>query len=158
MASYNKYLLTDILRKEWGFEGVVVSDWGGTHDTRQPIFKGLDMEFGTLTFNIKVDKRNDYNNYYLAKSYLDLIIKGEAGIGEPDEKVHHILRLSFLTTMNRNKPFGSFGSPEHGLAGRKIAEEGVVLLKNNDHVLPIDLHKTRKIAVIGENAVKMMTG
>jgi beta-glucosidase len=167
MASYNKYkeqhacqnqyLLLDILRKEWGYEGVVVSDWGGTHDTRQAIFNGLDMEFGTLTFNIKVDKRNDYNNYYLAKPYLDLILKGEVGTGELDGKVRHILRLSFLTTMNRNKPFGSFGSPEHGLAGRKIAEEGIVLLKNKDHLLPVDLDKTRKIAVIGENAIKMMT-
>ena len=59
--------------------------------------------------------------------------------------------------MNRNRPFGLFASPEHSLAARQIAEEGIVLLKNNHNVLPIDLSKTKKIAVIGENAIKMMT-
>ena len=86
-----------------------------------------------------------------------MIGKGEVGTKELDEKVRHILRLAFHTTMNKNKPFGSFGSQEHALAGRQIAEEGIVLLKNTNNVLPIDLNKTKRIAVIGENAIKMMT-
>jgi beta-glucosidase len=154
---HNQYLLVDILRKEWGFEGAVVSDLGGVHDTRQAITNGLDIEFGTGTDGLKLDTLNVYNNYYLARPYLDLIRKGEVGTRELDEKVRHILRLAFRTTMNRNKPFGSLGSPEHSRAGLRIAEEGIVLLRNRNDVLPIDLSKTKKIAVIGENAIKMMT-
>jgi len=154
---HNQYLLNDILRKEWGFEGVVIADWGGVHDTRQAIFNGLDMEFGTWTDGLKMGTTNAYDNYYLSKPYLALIQKGEVGTKELDEKVRHILRLSFLTSMNKTKPYGSFGSPEHALAGRKIAEEGIVLLQNKRNILPIDLSKVKKIAVIGENAIKMMT-
>jgi beta-glucosidase len=154
---HNQYLLVDILRKEWGFEGAVISDWGGVHDTRQAITNGLDMEFGTGTDGLKLDSANAYNNYYLAKPYLNLIKKGEVGTRELDDKVRHILRLAFLTTMNRNKPFGSLGSPEHSSAALKIAQEGIVLLQNRNNVLPIDLRRTKRIAVIGENAIKMMT-
>jgi len=167
MGSYNKYkgiqnchnpfLLKDILRKEWGFEGVVIADWGGVHNTREAITNGLDLEFGTWTDGLKMGATNAYENYYLAKPYLELIEKGEFGTKELDEKVRHILRLNFLTAMNRNKPYGSFGTQEHALAGRKIAEEGIVLLQNKKNVLPIDLNTTKKIAVIGENAIKMMT-
>jgi len=154
---HNQYLLNDILRKEWGFEGVVVADWGGVHDTRQAITNGLDIEFGTWTDGLKAGTKNAYDNYFLAKPYLDLIKSGEVGTKELDDKVRHILRLSFLTTMNRTRPFGSFGTEEHAMAGRKIAQEGIVLLQNKNNVLPIDLTKTKKIAVIGENAIKMMT-
>jgi len=154
---HNQYLLNDILRGEWGFEGVVVADWGGVHDTRQAITNGLDMEFGTWTDGLSWGTSNAYDNYYLAKPYLNLINKGEFGTKELDEKVRRILRLSFLTNMNTKRPFGSFGTQEHALAGRKIAEEGIVLLQNNNNVLPIDLSKTKKIAIIGENAIKMMT-
>ena len=154
---HNQYLLNDILRGEWGFKGVVISDWGGVSSTREAIFNGLDMEFGTWTDGLKKGASNAYDNYYLAKPYLDLIQKGEVGTKELDEKVRRILRLAFLTTMSRNRPFGSFGTQEHALAGREIAEEGIVLLKNKNNVLPIDLNKTKRIAVIGENAIKMMT-
>jgi len=154
---HNQYLLIDILRKEWGFKGVVLSDWGGTHDTREAIFNGLDMEFGTWTDGLKWGTSKAYDNYYLAKPYLDLIKNAEVTTNELDEKVRHILRLAFLTTMNRNKPFGSIGTAEHALAGRRIAEEGIVLLQNKKNILPIDLSTTKRIAVIGENAVKMMT-
>ncbi|WP_227429422.1 glycoside hydrolase family 3 C-terminal domain-containing protein, partial [Psychrobacter sp. I-STPA6b] len=82
---------------------------------------------------------------------------GEVGTKELDEKVRRILRLSFLTNMNKDRPFGSFGTEEHAKAGLKIAEEGIVLLQNNNTILPINLSKTKKIAVIGENAIKMMT-
>jgi beta-glucosidase len=154
---HNQYLLIDILRKEWGFKGTVVSDWGGVHDTLQAITNGLDLEFGTWTDGLSMGATNSYDNYYLANPYLELIKKGVVGTEELNEKVWHILRLNFLTAMNRNKPFGSLGSPEHARAGRKIAEEGIVLLQNKNNVLPLNLTKTKKIAVIGENAIKMMT-
>jgi beta-glucosidase len=167
MGSYNKYkgqqcchnefLLNDILRGEWGFKGVVISDWGGAHDTKQAIHNGLDMEFGSWTNGLSWGTSNAYDNYYLAKPYAAMIAKGEIGTKELDEKVRRILRLSFLTTMNKERPFGSFGTKEHAQAGLKIAEEGIVLLQNKNNILPIDLNKTKKIAVIGENAIKMMT-
>jgi beta-glucosidase len=153
----NEYLLNNILKKEWGFEGVVVSDWGGVHDTKQAIFNGLDMEFGSWTNGLTQGKSNAYDSYYLADPYLDMITAGTVGTKELDDKVRRILRLAFLTTMNKNRPYGSFATQEHALAARKIAEEGIVLLKNTNNVLPINLSKTKTIAVIGENAMKMMT-
>ena len=154
---HNRYLLNDILRKEWGFEGVVVSDWGGAHNTLQSITNGLDMEFGTWTPGMAWGKTNNYDNYFLAQPYLAMIKSGKVGTKELDEKVRRILRLEFLTNMNKTRPFGAMVSEDHILAGRKIASEGIVLLQNKNNILPIDLSKTKKIAVIGENAVKMMT-
>lgn len=156
-ACHNQYLLNDILKGEWGFDGAVVSDWGGTHDTDQAIHNGLDMEFGSWTNGLSNGASNAYDNYYLANPYLDKIRKGEVGTDELDDKVRRILRLAFRTTMNRNRPFGSFNSPEHLEAARKIGEEGIVLLKNDRNLLPLDILTPKKVAVIGENAVKMMT-
>ena len=156
-ACHNQYLLNDILKGEWGFDGAVVSDWGGTHDTDQAIHNGLDMEFGSWTNGLSNGASNAYDNYYLANPYLDKISKGEVGTEELDDKVRRILRLAFRTNMNRTRPFGSFNSPEHLEAARKIGEEGIVLLKNDRNLLPLDLSTPKKVAVIGENAVKMMT-
>ena len=147
-ASHNCHLLNDILKGEWGFDGVVVSDWGGAHDTDEAIAGGLDIEFGTGA---------EYDNYYLAKPYLDRIKDGRAGTAELDDKVRRILRLAFRTNMNTRRPFGALCSPEHVAAARRIGEEGIVLLKNEGGVLPVDTERVKKIAVIGENAVKMMT-
>ena len=146
-----------LFRSEWGFDGVVVSDWGGVHDTDQAITNGLDMEFGSWTDGLSNGASNAYDNYYLADPYLERIQSGKAGTKELDDKVRRILRLAFRTTMDRNRPYGAMRSPEHYDAARKIGEAGIVLLQNNGNLLPIDLAKTKKIAVIGENAVKMMT-
>ena len=154
---HNQYLLNDILKGEWGFDGVVVSDWGGVHDTDQAITNGLDMEFGSWTNGLSNGTSNAYDNYYLAQPYLERIKSGKVGTKELDDKVRRILRLAFRTTMDRNRPYGTMRSPEHYEAARKIGEAGIVLLQNNNDLLPIDLDKTKKIAVIGENAVKMMT-
>ncbi len=156
-ACHNQYLLNDILKGEWGFDGVVVSDWGGTHDTDQAITNGLDMEFGSWTNGLSNGTSNAYDNYYLAMPYLQRIQEGKAGTKELDDKVRRILRLAFRTTMDVNRPFGALLSPGHYEAARRIGEEGIVLLQNKNAVLPIDLNKAKKIAVVGENAVKMMT-
>ena len=154
---HNQYLLNNILKGEWGFDGVVVSDWGGTHDTKQAIANGLDMEFGSWTNGLSNGTNNAYDNYYLAMPYLKLIKEGKVGTKELDDKVRRILRLAFRTTMNTRRPFGSLCSPEHTTAARNIGEEGIVLLKNDRNLLPINPDIVKKIAVIGENALKMMT-
>ena len=154
---HNKYLLNDILKGEWGFDGVVISDWGGAHDTDQAITNGLDMEFGSWTNGLSNGASNAYDNYYLAMPYLQRIQEGKVGTKELDDKVRRILRLAFRTTMNTSRPWGAILSPEHYEAARRIGEEGIVLLQNEGGLLPINLDKAKKIAVIGENAIKMMT-
>ncbi|MEG2854330.1 glycoside hydrolase family 3 C-terminal domain-containing protein [Bacteroides sp.] len=154
---HNQYLLNDILKRDWGFDGVVVSDWGGVHDTKQSIFNGLDMEFGSWTNGLNWGASNAYDNYYLAMPYLQLIREGAVGTGELDDKVRRILRLVFRTNMAKERHFGSFGTEAHALAGRKIAQEGIVLLQNNRNLLPLDTRQTKRILVVGENAVKRMT-
>ena len=154
---HNRYLLNDILKRDWAFDGVVVSDWGGTHDTKQAAENGLDMEFGSWTDGLSWDASNAYDNYYLAAPYLDMLRKGEASTATLDDKARRVLRLIFRTAMNTRKPFGSLNSPEHLAAARRIAGEGMVLLKNEGGVLPIDLGRAKTIAVVGENAIKMMT-
>lgn len=123
----------------------------------EAIKNGLDMEFGSWTDGLANGSSNAYDNYYLAMPYLERIKSGKVGTNELDDKVRRILRLSFRTTMDMNRPLGSMLSPEHYEAARRIGEEGIVLLQNKGALLPIDLNKAKKIAVIGENAVKMMT-
>ena len=156
-ACHNEYLLNDILKGEWDFDGVVISDWGGTHDTDQAITNGLDIEFGTWTDGLTMGATDGYDAYHLANSYLERLRDGRASEDVLNEKVRRVLRLNFRTAMNPDKPFGSICSPEHYDAARRIAGEGIVLLKNDNDVLPVDLESVKKIAVIGENAIKMMT-
>ena len=156
-ACHNEYLLNDILKGEWGFDGVVISDWGGTHDTDQAITNGLDLEFGTWTDGLTMGATNGYDAYYLADPYLAKLREGTASEDILNDKVRRVLRLMFRTAMNNDKPSGSLCSPEHYEAARTIAGEGIVLLKNDNDVLPIDPSSVGKIAVIGENAIKMMT-
>ena len=154
---HNQYMLNDILKGEWGFDGVVISDWGGTHDTDQAINNGLDLEFGTWTNGLNMSSSNSYDTYYLADPYLAKLRSGEASEDVLNDKAGRVLKLIFRTAMNSKKPAGSMRSPEHYEAARKIAGEGIVLLKNDNKVLPIDLNKTKKLLVVGENAIKMMT-
>lgn len=156
-ASYNPILMNDILKGEWNYDGAVISDWGAVHDTRTAVDGGLDMEFGSWTNGLTNGRSNAYDNYFLATPYLRGIQDGTYSEKELNDKVRRVLRLTFRTSMNRNRPYGSMGSDEHIAACREIGQEGVVLLQNKDNILPIHLNKTRKIAVIGENAIKMMT-
>ena len=156
-ACHNKYLLNDILKKEWGFDGVVISDWGGTHHTMEAIQNGLDLEFGTWTNGLAGGAKKAYDNYHLALPYLRLIREGKVGTDELNDKARRVLRLMFRTTLNPHRPLGSMLSEAHYGAARRIAEEGIVLLQNKGGLLPIDLSRAKKIAVIGENAIKMMT-
>ncbi len=154
---HNQYLLNDILKGEWGFDGAVVSDWGGAHDTAQAIANGLDLEFGTWTDGRTMGKTNAYDSYFMADPYLELIKSGKVGTEELDDKVRRVLRLMFRTSMSPDRPYGSMCSPDHYAAAREIGVEGIVLLRNEGSVLPLDLTAPRKVLVVGENAIKMMT-
>ena len=154
---HNQWMLNDILKRDWKFDGVVVSDWGGTHDTDQAVTNGLDMEFGTWTDGLAMGATNAYDSYYMANPYLEVIRSGKYSTKELDEKVRRVLRLFYRTTMNDNTSHGFMCSESHYDAAKKIAEDGIVLLQNNGGVLPINTYKTQRILVVGENAIKMMT-
>ena len=152
---HNDIMLNQILKRDWQYDGVVVSDWGGCHNTEEAITNGLDMEFGSWTDGLTMGKTNAYDLYYLADAYKQLIKEGRFTTKELDDKVRRVLRLFYRTTMNRQKPFGFLCSESHYDAALKIAQEGIVLLKNDRSVLPIQ--GSKRILVVGENAIKMMT-
>lgn len=154
---HNQYLLNDILKGEWAFDGATISDWGGVHDTKEAALHGLDLEFGSWTNGLNWGASNAYDMYHMAMPYLKMIESGELTTKELDDKVRRVLRLIFRTAMNTKKPFGSMNTEEHLEAAREIAGEGIVLLKNDNNVLPFDLTKQKNILVVGENAIKMMT-
>ena len=154
---HNDLLLNKILKSDWKFDGVVVSDWGGVHNTREAALNGLDIEMGSHTNALDAGEANAYNRYFLGGAFLDLLKKGEIPASAVDDKVRRILRLILRTNMNINRPFGRFVCAEHSETARKVAEEGIVLLKNNKQFLPIPVGKYQRIAVIGENASRSMT-
>ena len=154
---HNDILLNQILKRDWKYDGVVVSDWGGCHNTEEAIKNGLDLEFGSWTDGLTMGATNAYDNYFMALPYKRLIHEGKYTTKELDEKVRRILRLFYRTTMKREKPFGFLCSESHYDAALKIAQEGIVLLKNERNLLPLDLSKSKRILVVGENAIKMMT-
>ena len=156
-ASYNPILMNDILKGEWGWDGAVISDWGAVHDTETAVKGGLDMEFGSWTNGLTNGASNAYDNYFLADPYLKGIQEGRYTEEELNDKVRRVLRLTYRTAMDRNRPFGAMNSDEHVAACREIGQEGVVLMQNRNNLLPLNTQKVKKIAVIGENAIKMMT-
>ena len=167
MGSYNKLrgqhccendlLLNRILKGDWKFDGLVVSDWGGTHDTKEAALNGLDIEMGSFTNGLTSKAKFGYEDYYLAKPFLDMLKKREIPVSVVDDKARRILRLIFRTSMTRNRPLGRFVCPDHSETALKVAQEGIVLLKNDNRFFPVAAGKYQKIAVIGENATRSVT-
>jgi len=144
---HNDYLLNKILKDEWGFKGLVMSDWDGTHDTKQAALNGLDLEMGT---------EKKYDDFYLAHPYLDGLKSGEFPLAGLDEKVRRNLRVMIAThVFDVARKHGSFNTAEHQAVARQVAEEGIVLLKNENHALPLDERKLKTIAIIGENSIRL---
>jgi beta-glucosidase len=143
----NDYLLNHILKGEWGFRGLVVSDWGGAHNTGECALNGLDLEMGTDA---------GYDHFYLAQPYLKRIQSGELSAAGLDDKVRRNLRVMFAThVFDPDRKAGSFNTPAHQSVARRVAEEGMVLLKNEDRLLPLVPARLKSIAVIGENAMRL---
>lgn len=154
---HNDSLLNKILKKEWGFDGCVISDWGGTHDTWQAALNGLDIEMGTDTNGKTEDKSQGYNTYRLADPFERLINEEKIPMTVLNEKAARVLRLIFRTSMNPQKAIGSQCSEAHYAVCQAIGEEGVVLLKNAQDILPLKPEKYRRILVVGDNATRNMS-
>jgi len=158
---HNHRLLIDILRDEWHYDGTVVSDWGGTRNRPEAIHNGLDLEMGTYTDGLIHGPSNAYHLYFLSNPYLQLLKEGKESEDVLNVKVKHVLKLISRTSANRERGFGRFTCPEHSQTARQIADEGIVLLKNNG-ILPLNhqssiINHQSKILVVGENAIKMMS-
>lgn len=160
---HNDLLLNKILKTDWGFDGCVITDWGGAHDTHEAALYGLDIEMGSYTNGLTSESEFTYDDYYLADPYLKGLKDGIYPMSTIDDKASRILRMIFRTSMDRNRPWGSFTSEAHYEAARVVAEEGIVLLKNSPvskkqpALLPIDASQYRKILVVGENATRSLT-
>lgn len=153
----NDTLLNGILKGEWAFDGAVVSDWGGVTDTWQAATGGMDIEMGSFTDGKLKESEFTYDDYYLARPFEKLINEGKIPIKVLDDKVARVLRTMFRTAMNPNKAIGSQCSEEHYDVCRQIGEEGIVLLKNSNNMLPLDANRYGKILVVGENATRSLT-
>ena len=160
-ACHNDRMLNQILKKDWGFDGVVVSDWGGTHDTKEAALNGLEVEMGSYTDGLSSDAGSGYDNYYLGTAYLKMIKDGKISESVVNDKAARILRLIFRTSMNRKKPYGSICTDEHYAAAEEIGNEGIVLLKNvpvakkAPALLPLKADY-QNILVVGDNAVRKL--
>jgi beta-glucosidase len=147
-CTHNDYLINKILKGEWGFKGVVMSDWGAVHNTMEAITNGTDVEMGT---DLSLGPNPDYGKYFLGDTVITLVKAGTVDVKLIDEKVRRILRIMFKTKMFDKRKPGQFNAPEHQATARKVAEEGIILLKN-DNILPLNADKVKTIAVIGANA------
>ncbi|MBR0047481.1 MAG: glycoside hydrolase family 3 C-terminal domain-containing protein [Bacteroidaceae bacterium] len=154
---HNDALLNGILKKEWGWDGALVSDWGGTTNTMQAAYGGLDIEMGTYTDGKVKEAQHGYSAYYLADPFEKLINEGKIPMEVLDEKAARVLRTIFRTSMNPQKVIGFQCSEAHYDACRQIGEEGIVLLKNEKGMLPLDASRYKRILVVGENATRSLT-
>lgn len=142
----NKYLLSTVLEKDWGFKGMVISDWGGVHSTVKTANAGLDVEMGSGT---------EYNKYYFATPLLDSVKAGKVSMNTINNKVRRILRVMYKLHMigGGEQKKGSINTPQHHKVAYDVASESIVLLKNSKNLLPLNESKLKSVAVIGNNAI-----
>ncbi len=165
-ATHNEYLVNTILKGEWGFKGVLMSDWGSVHNLKQALYNGTDLEMGTdlKLMNNSVSQTDAsgkelskelYDRFFMADSAINMVKEGKVPESIIDEKVTRILRLMFATNMigDIERPNGAYNEPQHQQLALKVAQEGIVLLKNLNKTLPLN-NAVKSIAVIGENATR----
>ncbi|MFD2162867.1 glycoside hydrolase family 3 C-terminal domain-containing protein [Paradesertivirga mongoliensis] len=148
-CTYNDYLVNKILKGEWGFTGLMMSDWGAIHTTKAALLGGADLEMGSDIGTPPLK----FNDFYFAQPALKMVKSGEVAESVIDDKVRRILRVMFKTNMiNANRTAGAHATSEHALVAKKVAQEGIILLKNRGNILPMQKNTVRSIAVIGANA------
>jgi beta-glucosidase len=147
-CTHNEYLINTILKGEWGFQGAVISDWGAVHNTMEALLNGNDIEMGT-EFSVK-----KYERFFTADSAVAMIRAGKVAESVIDEKVRRILRVMYKSGVFSKSSVGEFGSAAHIAIAKKVAEESIILLKNEEQILPLSTSKIKSIAVIGANAVR----
>lgn len=146
-CSHNNYLLNNILKGEWGYDGVVISDWGAVHDTYEAANNGLDIEMN-VTYN--------FDEYFMANPLIEAVEAGKVEEKVIDEKARRILRLMHkIKIFNKERYQGAYNTPEHREKTLNTARESIVLLKNQEGFLPLDKSKIKTLAVIGDNAEKL---
>ena len=160
MGSYNKFrgqytthhehLINSILKNDWKFSGVLMSDWSSVHSTEEAVYNGTDVEMGTDLF---MQSTPDYRNFFLGNEVIRLVKTGNVDEQVIDDKVRRVLRVMFKTNLLPQRTLGAINTDEHHKIAHKVAEEGVVLLKN-DGILPLQTNKIKTIAVIGANATR----
>lgn len=165
-CSQNDELLNGILKREWGFDGALVSDWNAVTDTWQAATGGLDIEMGTEPKGVKSGTPEVFHRYYMADPLERMVKEGKVSMELIDDKVRRVLRTIFRTSMNPRKTIGSQCSEAHYDVCRQIDEEGIVLLKNTfplikgkerEKILPLDTLRYKNILVVGENATRSLT-
>lgn len=157
MGAYNKFrgdylcensaMLNDLLRDEWGFEGIVISDWAAVHDTKKALESGTDIEMGTP---------KPFNEYFYADALIAAVKEGKIDEAVVDTSVKRILRMMFTLKSidDKGRAKGSIDTEAHFKEAYDIAAESIVLLKNENNLLPLNLKDVKSIAVIGNNATK----
>ncbi|HEY5754002.1 MAG TPA: glycoside hydrolase family 3 C-terminal domain-containing protein [Chthoniobacterales bacterium] len=142
---HNAYLVNDILKGEWGYDGCYISDWAGVKDTVEAANFGCDIEMGTS---------NNYENFFLARPFREAIQRGELDEELVNDKVRRNLRAMFRAgVFDPDRPPGERNTAKHHQVALEIAREAIVLLKNEGAVLPLDRKTLKRLVVIGDNAV-----
>ncbi|WP_051662805.1 beta-glucosidase [Flavobacterium sp. KJJ] len=148
----NDYLGRTLLREEFKFKGVYMSDWDAVHSTEKAALAGLDLEMGT--------EKENYNDWYFADPLINAVQEGRIKESLVDEKVANILRVMIKTKVldPKTRITGSINTKEHQQAAYRSAVEAVVLLKNEKQILPLNMNAIKSVAIIGDNATRTHCG
>lgn len=143
----NDYMLNGILKGEWGFKGIVISDWAAVHSSVNSLKSGLDVEMGTP---------KPFNEYFLAQPLIDSVKAGKINETELDKHVKNVLRVMYTLKSidGEGRAKGSISTEAHFKDAYTIASESVVLLKNKTNALPLQTEGIKSVAIIGANATK----
>jgi beta-glucosidase len=149
-CTHNEYLVNKIVKGEWGFKGALMSDWGAVHNTMEALYNGTDLEMGS-----DIGKPAfAFPNFYLGDTVVALVKNGIVPESIIDDKVRRILRVLYKSSAFSKTSPGEYGSDAHIAVAKKVAEESIVLLKNESNILPLNINKLKSIAIIGANADK----